>query len=77
MREARCVEAINLDGGGSTQISTKAYGELYSSRRVQNYICIWAAAPESKPTPSNSSAQIPAATTPVAPSNPVTVKPKA
>lgn len=47
MREARCVEAINLDGGGSTQISAKGYGELYSSRRVQNYICIWIAAPDS------------------------------
>ena len=58
LREARCVDAINLDGGGSTQISTKAYGELYSSRKVQNYICIWIAAPEVKPTPSNSSTQV-------------------
>ena len=33
--------AIMLDGGGSTQCIFPD-GELHSSRRVQNYICVWA-----------------------------------
>lgn len=43
MLKANCVDAINLDGGASTQIATKKYGNVLSStgRKVQNYICIW------------------------------------
>lgn len=41
MLKAGCVDAINLDGGGSTQIATKKYGNIYSSRKVQNYLCVW------------------------------------
>ena len=43
MLKAGCVDAINLDGGGSTQIATTNYGNIYSAegRRVQNYLCIW------------------------------------
>jgi len=41
MREAGCIDAINLDGGGSTQMSSVKYGNLYSSRYVQNYLCVW------------------------------------
>jgi len=41
MREAGCIDAINLDGGGSTQLSSVKYGNLYSSRYVQNYLCVW------------------------------------
>lgn len=43
MLKAGCVDAINLDGGASTQIATKKYGNVLSStgRKVQNYICIW------------------------------------
>lgn len=43
MLKAGCVDAINLDGGGSTQIATKKYGNIYSpeGRKVQNYLCFW------------------------------------
>lgn len=41
MRAAGCVDAINLDGGGSTQIAAGGYRNLYSSRKVHNYICVW------------------------------------
>ena len=57
MREAGCVDAINLDGGGSTQVSTKKYGNIYSAegRRVQNYICIWEEATQQATTPPQTS----------------------
>ena len=41
MLQYGCYDAINLDGGGSTQIATNSYGNLTSSRRVGNYLCIW------------------------------------
>ena len=43
MLNAGCIDAINLDGGASTQIATKKYGNIVSStgRKVHNYICIW------------------------------------
>lgn len=54
--KADCVDAINLDGGGSTQVATKKYGNIYSSRKVQNYICIWEETPitQAPVTPSTS-----------------------
>lgn len=35
-----CVDAINMDGGGSAQCASD-YGNLTSSRRVHGYLCIW------------------------------------
>ena len=50
MREAGCIDAINLDGGGSTQLSSVKYGNLYSSRYVQNYLCVWVDEEVQQPT---------------------------
>ena len=52
MLKAGCVDAINLDGGGSTQIVTTNYGNIYSAegRRVQNYLCIWEKESEQAPS---------------------------
>lgn len=52
MLKAGCVDAINLDGGGSTQIVTTNYGNIYSAegRRVQNYLCIWEKGSEQAPS---------------------------
>lgn len=52
LREAGCIDAINLDGGGSTQISTRNYGSIYSpeGRKVQNYLCIWENTPQQAPS---------------------------
>jgi len=57
LREAGCVDAINLDGGGSTQISTRNYGSIYSpeGRKVQNYLCIWENTPQQAPSSPNTS----------------------
>lgn len=57
LREAGCVDAINLDGGGSTQISTRNYGSIYSpeGRKVQNYLCIWEDTPQQAPSSPNTS----------------------
>lgn len=38
--------ALMLDGGGSTQLSQAGNQYIYSSRRVQNYICFWNRDPE-------------------------------
>lgn len=56
MLAAGCIDAINLDGGGSTQMSSIKYGNIYSpeDRRVQNYICIWEDTPMTVPAPSAS-----------------------
>lgn len=35
-----CVDAICLDGGGSSQVDSD-FGKVTSSRKVANYICIW------------------------------------
>lgn len=35
-----CVDAICLDGGGSSQVDSDD-GKIKSSRKVANYICIW------------------------------------
>ena len=53
MLKAGCIDAINLDGGGSTQIATTKYGSIYSTegRRVQNYICVWEEESEQTPAP--------------------------
>lgn len=40
MRDLGCVNAINLDGGGSSQCDFLGK-EVYSSRIVHNYIAIW------------------------------------
>ena len=32
---------LMLDGGGSTQLSQEGSEYIYSSRRVQNYLCFW------------------------------------
>lgn len=40
MLKLGCVDAINLDGGGSVQISS-IYGDITSTRRVQGFLCIW------------------------------------
>lgn len=52
MLKAGCVDAINLDGGGSTQIATNNYGSIFSpeGRKVQNYLCIWEDATELTPS---------------------------
>ena len=45
-----CVDAICLDGGGSSQIDSD-FGKVTSSRKVANYICIWTNdCPYSEPT---------------------------
>lgn len=41
MRNLGCVDALALDGGGSSQLSQAGTRYVYSSRKVQNYICIW------------------------------------
>lgn len=71
MLAAGCVDAINLDGGGSTQISTKKYGSVYSpeGRRVQNYICVWEQTTTSSTPVSNP--QVPTTSTPANNSAPV------
>ena len=33
--------ALMLDGGGSVQLSQEGNDYIYSSRRVQNYLCFW------------------------------------
>lgn len=35
-----CIDAINLDGGGSVQIASD-YGNLTSARKVHGLLCIW------------------------------------
>lgn len=57
MLKAGCVDAINLDGGGSTQITTTNYGSIFSpeGRKVQNYLCIWEKTTEQAPTPPQTS----------------------
>ena len=35
------VWALMLDGGGSVQLSQEGKDYIYSSRRVQNYLCFW------------------------------------
>lgn len=35
------VWALMLDGGGSVQLSQEGNDYIYSSRRVQNYLCFW------------------------------------
>lgn len=59
MRDAGCIDAINLDGGGSTQMSSVKHGNLYSSRYVQNYLCVWEEA-ETIPAPTQPSPSTPA-----------------
>lgn len=53
MLDAGCVDAMRLDGGGSSQISAKV-STIASSRRVHNYICVWGdvdmACPYKEPT---------------------------
>lgn len=39
--EYKCVDSINLDGGGSSQLASNKYGSVESSRIVSNYICVW------------------------------------
>ena len=42
LREFPLVDwALMLDGGGSVQLSQEGEEYLYSSRRVQNYLCFW------------------------------------
>jgi murein L,D-transpeptidase YcbB/YkuD len=36
-----CVDALALDGGGSSQLSQEGSEYVYSSRYCHNYICIW------------------------------------
>ena len=57
MLKANCVDAINLDGGGSTQIATTNYGSIFPAggRKVQNYICIWEEGSEQAPSSSQTS----------------------
>lgn len=52
MLNAGCYDAINLDGGGSSQLSSVNYGKITSAegRKVQNYICIWEEAAQNGPT---------------------------
>ncbi|MGI6029113.1 MAG: N-acetylmuramoyl-L-alanine amidase [Candidatus Heteroscillospira sp.] len=40
MIQAGCVDALRLDGGVSSQLSSEA-GEVTSARKVHNYLCIW------------------------------------
>ena len=56
MLKANCIDAINLDGGGSTQITTTNYGSIYSKegRKVQNYICIWEESTQAPSAPQTS-----------------------
>ena len=44
----KCLDSINLDGGGSSQLYSKndQYGKVTSSRTVSNYICVWVAPPD-------------------------------
>lgn len=57
MLKANCVDAINLDGGGSTQIATTNYGSIFPAggRKVQNYLCIWEDTPQQAPSSPNTS----------------------
>ena len=41
MYDLGCVSALALDGGGSSQLSQAGNNYVYSSRKVQNYLCIW------------------------------------
>lgn len=41
MYNAGCTHVVILDGGGSSQCDFGDSGEIYSSRRVYNYLCIW------------------------------------
>ena len=36
-----CVDALALDGGGSSQLSQAGDNYVYSTRYCQNYLCIW------------------------------------
>ena len=40
MLAAGCVDAMRLDGGGSSQLASSA-GDVTAARKVHNYICIW------------------------------------
>lgn len=40
--------ALMLDGGGSSQLSQEGSSYVYSTRKVQNYICFWLRDPEPK-----------------------------
>ena len=44
--ELGCEYALALDGGGSSQLSQDGKNYIYSSRKVQNYLCIWVEKPE-------------------------------
>ena len=44
--ELGCEYALALDGGGSSQLSQEGENYIYSSRKVQNYLCIWVEKPE-------------------------------
>ena len=51
MKGLGCVNAINLDGGGSSQyVSPKK--TFYSGRKVDGFICIWLETKQEEPTPS-------------------------
>ncbi len=51
MKGLGCVNAINLDGGGSSQyVSPKK--TFYSGRKVDGFICIWVEAKQKEPTTS-------------------------
>ena len=41
MHNLGCVDALMLDGGGSSQLSQEGDNYVYSSRMVNNYLCIW------------------------------------
>ena len=41
LRRGNVLWALMLDGGGSTQLSQEGKNYIYSSRRVQNYLCFW------------------------------------
>lgn len=51
MKGLGCVDALALDGGGSSQLSQEGNKYVYSTRRVQNYICIWKESNVSTNTP--------------------------
>lgn len=53
MRRLGCVDALALDGGGSSQLSQSGSKYVYSSRKVQNYICIWKEKNNVKPNKSS------------------------
>jgi hypothetical protein len=42
----KCKDAINLDGGGSCQLSSVSYGNVTSRRTVSNFICVWVKPPD-------------------------------